>query len=84
MSSAPARAYWFARVPGRNKMVPVTREGWLVAAGFVAGMFGSGLVGALLATAGVWWWWAVMAVGMALSGAGFVTIAYLNCEPKRV
>lgn len=40
--------YWFARLPNRGRggarMSPVSREGWLVVAGFVAAM----LVGALL------------------------------------
>lgn len=40
--------YWFAKLPSRGvggpRMAPVTREGWLVIAGFIASM----AVGALL------------------------------------
>ena len=54
---------WFVRSNRGNGSYPVTREGCMVVARFVLGMFGSGLLG---------WWLSTMAMAQGASWAGWV------------
>jgi hypothetical protein len=77
----PPDDIWFARLPGRGKMVPINARGYWVAAIFAAGMFASGLAGWVLSwTAPPAVWVTVMAAGMAASGIMFVLTAYRHTD----
>lgn len=77
----PRDDIWFARVPGRGKMVPIHPKGWRVVYRFLAGMFGSAALGIVFAFTGpVWLWPLVMAIGMAASGYCFITTAYRHTD----
>ena len=75
---------WFAKRPGRNKMVPINGKGYLVAAIFVAGMLASGLAGWVLSlTAPTAVWVSVMAAGMLASAVMFVLTAYRHTDHSK-
>lgn len=75
---------WFARVPGRGKMVPITPEGRRVVWTFVAGMVGTGVVTLVLALGFPNWLWVpLMAAGFAASGIYFVATAYRHTDHER-
>jgi hypothetical protein len=72
---------WFVRSNGGQSSYPVTREGWLATAVFVAGMLASGLMGWVLAiTMPTWLWIVIMALGMAASALWFITTARAHTD----
>jgi hypothetical protein len=80
MTQLPANI-WFVRSNGGQGSYPVTREGWLVTAVFLAGMLASGLMGWVLAlTMPTWMWVVIMALGMAASAMWFITTARAHTD----
>jgi hypothetical protein len=80
--------FWFARrFPvghPRNALAPVSREGWLVAIGFVAAMALGALALLLLAWAGRPWAGVIVFVVMAFAaGAAFIGIAQRKGDGRR-
>lgn len=67
---------WFVRSNGGQGSYPVTRQGWFVVLGFLAGIGISAGVSVLLANTGPEWLWIlVFAIGMAASALAFILIA---------
>jgi hypothetical protein len=79
---------WFARVrslsgPG-SRMTPVSREGWMVVAGFVIAMLVGALLFAALMTAGsVVLGVALFALVAILAGGGFIWAAIAHGDNQR-
>jgi hypothetical protein len=72
---------WFVRSNGGSGSYPVTRRGWNIVWGFVAGLVISALVGlGLSATAPTWVWVAVIALGMGSSAYWFITTARAHTD----
>jgi hypothetical protein len=65
---------WFVRSNGGQGSYPVTRQGWLVVAGFLAGMALSALVAFGLFAPGLAAF-AVFGIGAALSASAFIGLA---------
>jgi hypothetical protein len=65
---------WFVRSNGGNGSWPVTREGWLTVAGFVAGLIASGVLTFAFAHLGLWSV-ALFAIGAAISAGSFIAVA---------
>jgi cell division GTPase FtsZ len=69
---------WFVRKDNGNGMVPVTREGWMVALGFVAGAIAASIVCVTMIVMFpdmVWLGFAAFVVIMIADGIAFIVIA---------
>jgi predicted phage tail protein len=73
-----AQEIWFVRSNGGHGSYPVTREGWFVVFGYVAGVAALAVMSVWLMTANtgpMWMWIAVFGAGMAALGYAFIITA---------